>query len=317
MSASADNGELTSLGQMPIFKASIIQRLHAKGLFEQVGDYATAQLRDDMLDGLAVDSLKTKGKLSVTAVAALTPAQIARERMARDMAAVVIIQEKCTVEQKQFLLTWESAKEQYDGIQTFFGLPTLENQQLIKNLFDNITYKGDMKKFCAAKHEAWSSYTGAGGVMSVEQFLMDVITGARIKKDPTIFGYQRESLTAKLSDPQSNLDWPTVRGTLLGAEQRHKVDQDVSSDEDEPATNLAGTVQVTLLQQLQSEVVRLQAMVTAVQESGGRGGGRGGRGRGRGGRRGQGGQGGERDNVCFNWRDTGSCRFGDDCRFSH
>ena len=227
---------------------------------------------------------------------------------------MAVIQKNCTMEQKQFLLTWQSAKEQYEGIQTFFGLPTLQNQQLIKEAFDRITYVGDMKKFCAAKHEAWSSLTGAGGQMSEESFLVDVISGARVKKDPAMFAFQRESLIAKLSDPQVNLDWPKVRGALLGAEQRHKNDQEISSDEDEPApSNSIGTVQVSLLQ-LQSEMVKLQAMVTAGQGyrgNGGRGGGRG-----RGGRRGRGG-GGRGGGVCFQWRDNGTCSYGDNCNFSH
>ena len=53
--------------------------------------------------------------------------------------------------------------------------------------------------------------------------------------------------------------------------------------------------------------------------SGGGGGGTGGGGRGRGsGGRGRGrGRGGKGGRECFNWQKTGSCRFGDDCKFEH
>jgi uncharacterized membrane protein YgcG len=166
----------------------------------------------------------------------------------------------------------------------------------------------------------------------LDEYLIE-LTISRVKmfdKKTGDYNFHCNDLMARLEKDSASLMWPEVKTVLLTAEADAQDVDDESDEEEKADTALVtkGTVgsaqQGQQMLQLQQQMNTMMAMITQGGADGrGRGSGGGGQGRGRGGgerggRGGRSGAGGNSTNaICWNWRDTGACRFGEKCRFAH
>jgi hypothetical protein len=181
----------------------------------------------------------------------------------------------------------------------------------------------NMRVYLAKMLSLWQSMEDIkAGYLPLTQFLSLVLANMgktnRSMQGPYRWIYKQ--LAA--SNLKGDLTWDTLEAELHDAWDQ---EQDDSDDEDaadkEPAKKEQPADDIALIAR---EAVREYVHYTSQQVGrGGKGGGRGGHrtGDGRKGKGGKGGKGGKdawfNGKICYKFRDTGSCNFGDNCRFEH
>jgi hypothetical protein len=193
--------------------------------------------------------------------------------------------------------------------------------------FENIKLQKckDVADYLRQKLRARVRFEAAGGVMSDEEFMADLLKKMGVKK----FAMERKALVRELQTNPAAVTYIKVRNELLRAEKEEKEEVDVASDSDkETEQKKEPSAQITQFTQYDLEQVAQKAaqhaLATSFQSGGGHGnngnngggygnngggyGGGGGGGYGNNGRGGYGGRGGRkrgRDEAGFNNRGGG------------
>ena len=336
MSLSSANGTavLQDAEGLALFIKRKERALKKKGLFGLVGTFVhvegeeggqrleSSDERDARLLKLAEANLALHSKLTERQRKEVDNQEAALERMDNEVQEILMVG---LADDQQREMEDMDALEMWEHLPKLFGGQTRKRRLLMEENLRRLTLKGsggDITTFLAAARKTWGLYTSAGGEMS-EKGLMELVL-TKLKKDKAsreVFKSARTDLLSAMDAADNggaSLSWLDFRETLVVAEAEAK-DDDVSSDSDDGATtgDPAKAAPVSPSTESAQILSLLTAMVT--NGDGGFGGGVGRRGRGSG--SGGGGRGGARtkkvDKTCFNWRDTGKCRFGDGCRFNH
>lgn len=216
-----------------------------------------------------------------------------------------------------------------------FGAKDVNKKEAARNLFHKVTRdstktngKFDSRKFMYEKQRAQQDAIQKGANISDDDVVANIATLDVWGKH---LAHARSSLLARL-DAGTPTTLEFVANLLLRAEEEEYYfddNKDPREREEDVPDPEPESVMITLLReqnaQLMKQNAQLQtAMVTSYRGGNGGDGGNGGgdnrRKRHNGNRRngnGGGGGGDNGDKICYNFKETGRCKFGDKCRYAH
>ena len=277
--------------------------------YEQQKAAAKRSLRKEKYEPKEMDMSSNAGRILVEG-----------EMEMLDNKAQGIIQKGTTSEQRAYLLPYETAAAQFAAIQMFYGGQSLERQENIKARLVGVKYQAlpdgqGMRNLITKMTAIRDSLVYAGGTLSDRDLMAGILSKIkRVKNgDSKRFGWECKSLLRLVS--KGAMDLIQLRDELVAADIRYENDDahsDSSVDESEaaPASVPAGSVHLTeeLLQAMITKTFEAGANYSRDRNSNNNNGKRN-----RQPRKKQ-----EKvDKECFNFRDTGVCRFGDNCNFNH
>jgi hypothetical protein len=223
------------------------------------------------------------------------------ELRALDATTRTLIQKHSHAELRTYLGDFATAGAMFAALPLFFGGASQEQQLNVKALMRGAEYKyGKEGQGARGLHMLLIALAkrlrAAGGSIDDAEVMQMIIDKFRLKSDGTdLYNFTSQSL---LKDLNNNvLTLPSLRTEMIGAEQRieklmSEDNLEIKADGAAMATSAPAPVPTLTM-----------AMVTKAVAQGLRTGNGGGGGGGRG--------------VCFNHRDKGTCRFGENCRFLH
>jgi hypothetical protein len=272
-----------------------------------------------------------KTKLFATATELRDDVFIEETMETMDAGAQLVILTWCPEDMRSFLRKYKTAALKWKNIPSFFGAVSIERQMNHTLAMAKTKYVPGLdgegfRLLFKVMEELCVGYRKAGGKKEDDQLLIEIIAKCRGRKGAEdLYRNDRKDLTTSLQKGEATLH--SARQVMMEAERREEAEAGASSDSDEEAKS----AQVTSIKKtdknketldrlawLEAENKVLTALVTSSSYQGGRGGGGGGGGGG-----GQKWNGSDTGNstgkkaVCFKFRDTGTCKFGDNCRFAH
>jgi hypothetical protein len=237
---------------------------------------------------------------------------VVEELMALDASTRTLIQVNSHPELRDYLGDFATAAEMFQAIPLFFGGASQEQQLNVKTLLKLASYKFDKEGQGARNLHKRITALGkrlgkAGGSIEPAEVMQTIIDKFRLKSDGIdLYNFTSQSLLTDLN--RGLLTLTALRTTMIAAEQR--IEKQMSEDGVEIHPD-GGAAMVTLtkststftpeqISALDKRDAKHLVMVTNAVKKG---------------MSAQGGGGGK--SVCYNFRDTGTCKFGDTCRFSH
>jgi hypothetical protein len=211
----------------------------------------------------------------------------------------------------------DRAFQQLAALGSWFGGRSLQREENARAVLDKIKYRpgpagSGMRTLVAEVVSSKKAIEKAGGVFENKEVMKTVLRRLRVHK---VFDYERKNLEKEVD--KGTLTIGSLRNHLVDAETENEA-REVDDSDSEPEEK-APSVQVAMLAMFTKlagvvEKQGQQMTALATQTAGGGRGGRGGGGR----------QGnpparpaGEPPGTCYPFADTGECRFGARCRFTH
>lgn len=239
--------------------------------------------------------------------------------MTLEAKAQTIIAQGLDIDMKEAMVDIDRAFQQLAVLSSWFGGRSLQREENARAVLQKIKYRpgptgNGMRKLVAEVVSSKKAIELAGGVFDDTEVMKTVLRRLRVHK---VFDYERKNLEKELD--KNTLTIVSLRNQLVDAETENEegeVDDSDSEPEEKAPVTSAQVTMLAMVTKLAGVVEKQGQQMTALatQTAGGGRGGRGGGGR-------QGNRpprpAGEPAGTCHSFADTGECRFGARCRFTH
>lgn len=341
----SNGGLLTKASEIPAFMEEVRTRLMLGGVQkmginlvifldaaeEDGGPFDDHALEEAYNKQMHLATRYAKHKLNATPAELRDPIYLEEIREIVDAGAQQELLWKCPIDIRTFLIRHNTAAAKCKHLPSFFGAKSVTRRTNHKKLIKYVKYQpgqdgAGFRELFKTMEELRAEMVLAGATVPDEDLLIDIIEKCRSPKGrEDLFRSDRFHLTERLE--QGALTLHEARATMMEAERREEGEAADSSDDEVEAKSAhitsSSSSRDTAIADLQRDLARsnldnarLQQQMLALVTRDGSGGGSGGGGRGA---RGGGGARAAREKKlpCFNFRDTGACKFGDKCRFLH